>query len=143
MMSLLSLLFDQYANLNPGSGYWLLDDETETYCHACVVKIAAGREFSGYGCAAEQDGCLHCDKCGKLLDYVLTDHGALEELSHFKTVRFRRDKPLDRDTAYHLARLIAARDHDMDVVLIAAKAIRCMKRIPTSTLPPADRGPAA
>lgn len=138
-MSLLAHLFDQYANLHPSAGYWLMDNEHETFCQRCVEKIAKGREYTGYGCAAEQDGCLHCDRCGVTLDYVLTDHGALEELSHFKTVKFRRGKSLDRQTAYHLARLIAARDHDMDVIRIAAKAIRCMKRIPASSVSSQDR----
>lgn len=130
-MTLLSLLFDKYANLNPDAGCWVDDDDAGTYCPGCAKKIAKGRPISSYGCAAEQDGCLHCDKCGKLLDYVLTDHGALEELQHFKSVKFRRIKRLDRETAYHLARLIAAREHDMDVILIAARAIRCMSRIPS------------
>lgn len=129
-MSLLSFLFDKYANLSPEPGYWLEEECDETYCLRCIKKIAAGRLYSGYGCAAEQDGCLHCSECGKLLDYVLTDHGALEELHHFKTVKFRPNKPLDRETAYHLARLIAARDNDLDVIHVAARAIRCMKRIP-------------
>lgn len=130
-MSLLSLLFDQYADLEPGPGCWVDDDDAETYCLGCAKKIADGRPISSYGCAAEQDGCLHCHKCGKLLDYVLTNYGAEEELHHFKTMKFRRDKPLDRQTAYHLARLIAAKENDMDVIRVAARAIRCMKRIPT------------
>lgn len=138
-MSLLSLLFDQYANLHPSAGYWLLDNEHETFCQRCVEKIAKGREYTGYGCAAEQDGCLHCDKCGELLDYTLTDHGAAEELAHFQTMAFRRNKSLDRNMAYHLARLIAAREHDMDVVRIAARAIRCMSRIPTFAPPTSNR----
>jgi hypothetical protein len=133
-MSLLSLLFDRYANISPGPAYWLEEDECEEYCLRCIKKIAAGRLYSGYGCAAEQDGCLHCHKCGNLLDYVLTDHGALEELHHFKTVKFRPGKPLDRETAYHLARLIAAKEDDPDVIHIAARAIRCMKRIPSFSL---------
>lgn len=131
-MTPLSLLFDRYANLSPQPGYWLEDDNcSETYCLRCIKKIAKGRPYSGYGCAAEQDGCLHCHECGELLDYVLTEHGALEELNHFKNIKFRKDKPLDRKTAYHLARLIAAKDNDMDVIRVAARAIRCMKRIPS------------
>lgn len=129
-MSVLSMLFDQYANLDPGQGYWLDDAEHETLCLRCVKKIANGRSYSGYGCAAEQDHCLHCEKCGALLDYVLTNYGAEAELEHFSKVRFLRNKPLDRVTAYHLARLIAAKDNDMDVIRIAAKAIRCMSKIP-------------
>jgi len=133
-MSLLAHLFDQYANLDPEPGYWIMDDEAETYCLRCVTVVAKGREIDGYGGPSEQDHCLHCHKCGKLLDYTLSNYGAREELAHFRTVKFRRDKPLDRDTAYHLARLIAAHE-DMEVIRIAAKAIRCMKRLPASPLP--------
>lgn len=129
-MSLLGLLFDEYADLDPEPGYWLDEGVGETYCRRCIEKLAKGREFSGYGGAAEQDSCLHCHKCGKILDYTLTDHGALEELNHFKGVKFRAGKSLDRETAFHLARLIWAKDNDMEVVRIAARAIRCMKRIP-------------
>jgi hypothetical protein len=133
-MSMLAYLFDEYAALVPENGYWIDFEDGgngETYCLRCVKKKDSGKEkYSGYGCAAEQDGCLHCSECGKLLDYVLTDHGAEEELHHFKSVKFRRNKPLDRETAYHLARLIAAKPNDIDVIRIAARAIRCMKRIP-------------
>lgn len=134
-MSLLALLFEDYAAITPGAAYWVDEDEAdgETYCLRCVKAKAAGRRYSSYGCAPEQDGCLHCAKCGTTLDYVLTEHGAEAELAHFKTVKFRRDKPLDRDTAYHLARLIAAKEDSMDVVRIAAKAIRCMTRIPSGS----------
>ena len=133
-MSLLALLFDEYANLQPEPGYWLDEDEGETYCLRCVKQIANGRSFSGYGCAPEQDSCLHCHKCGKLLDYVLTNHGADEELNHFRTMRFRRDKPLGRETAFHIARMVWAKDNDMDVIRVAARAIRCMKRIPKAVM---------
>ncbi len=143
-MSLLSLLFDEYAALDPEPGYWIeIEDggNGETYCLRCVKEKDAGRDkYSGYGCGAEQDGCLHCAKCGQLLDYVLTDYGALEELAHFKTVKFRRDKPLDRETAFYIARLLEAKGNDMEVIRIAARAIRCMKRIPPGTAPSATKG---
>lgn len=133
-MSALACLFDRYANLDPEPAYWLeIEDggDGQDYCLKCVKKKLPGSEqYSGYGGPAEQDGCMHCSQCGKLLDYTLTDHGAEEELNHFRTVKFRRNKPLDRDTAYHLARLIAAKESDPEVILVAARAIRCMKRIP-------------
>lgn len=135
-MSALALLFDQYARLWPDSGCWLDHEDGgdgETYCRRCIKKKDAGRDaYQVIGAGYESDGCLHCSACGKLLDYVLTDCGAEEELAHFRTVKFRRNKPLDRETAFHLARLIAAKEDDMDVILIAARAIRCMKRLPTA-----------
>ena len=133
-MNLLSLLFDEYAALTPEPSCWLdFEDggDGNSHCLRCIKKLDAGRDkYSCAGGSTEEDGCLHCGTCGKILDYTLTDDGAASELSHFKTVKFRRDKPLDRNTAYHLARLIAAKDDDMEVIRIAARAIRCMKGIP-------------
>jgi hypothetical protein len=135
-VSPLVLLFEQYADIHPEPGYWFETEDGgdgDDYCLKCVKEKDAGRgKYSGYGCSSEHDGCLHCSKCGKLLDYVLTDYGAEEELNHFRAVKFRRNKPLDRETAYHLARLIAAKEGDLEVIWIAARAIRCMKRIPAA-----------
>lgn len=135
-MSLLAMLFDEYAALDPGPGYWINNDDTRVpegdYCRSCALEkneTIAG-DLCTYGSASEQDGCLHCHKCGKLLSYVLTDHGANAELDHFKTKTFRKNKHLDRETAFHLARLIEAKPNDLNVVRIAARAIRCMRRIP-------------
>ncbi len=134
-MSMLALLFDQYADLRPEDPCYLeIEDggDGAYYCIKCL-KAKFPESERRYGCAggAEHDGCVHCVECGKLLDYVLTDAGASEELAHFATVKFRRNKPLDRNTAFHLARLIAAKENDLDVIRIAARAIRCMKRIPS------------
>ncbi len=136
MASLLALLFDEYAALNPEPGWWLDFEDGgagHVCCLRCIKKRDAGREkYSGCGSSSEEDGCLHCGDCGKLLDYTLTDYGAESELEHFRKVKFRRSKPLDRETAYHLARLIAAKEDDMDVIRIAARAIRCMRHIPAA-----------
>lgn len=133
-MSLLAILFDEYAALNPEPEYWLdFEDggDGNGHCLRCIKKLDAGRnKYTGSGGSTEEDGCLHCGTCGKILDYTLTDHGALEELAHFMTVKFRRNKPLDRNTAYHLARLIEAKENDMDVIRIAARAIRSMRNVP-------------
>lgn len=137
-MSALALLFDEYAGPTPDGAYWIEDDDTgEDYCrkHALEKIAKAGRGELCGGYCRENDSCCHCTVCGKLLDYTLTDHGADAELAHFKMVKFRRNKPLDRDTAYHLARLIAAKENDMDVIRIAARAIRSMRRVPAALLP--------
>lgn len=137
-MNALSLLFDQYAALSPEMGYWLdFEDGGDggTHCLKCIKKLDAGCDkYTGYGGAPEQDGCLHCGTCGKLLDYTLTDYGANSELDHFKDVKFRRNKPLDRITAYEIARMLAAKGDDLDAVHVAARAIRCMKKLPTLKL---------
>lgn len=131
-MSTLALLFDKYANLSPEGPYWPFDDDTgEDYCrkHAIEKAKAAGHDKIDGGYAREADGCCHCATCGKLLDYSLTDAGQAAELAHFQTVTFRRSKPLDRETAYHIARMLWGR-HDMEAIKVAARAIRCMRRVP-------------
>jgi len=134
-MNALSYLFDRYADLQPEDPHWICDgvgDEAEDYCRRCALaKIAAdGKGELNMSIAPETDSCLHCTKCGKLLDYTLTNSGADSEIDHFRSVKFRRNKPLDRDTAYHLARMLAAKDGDHEATVIAARAIRCMKSIP-------------
>jgi hypothetical protein len=128
----LDLLFDEYAALDPEGPYWpAVADTSEDFCRAhAQVKAGPSGEIDG-GYSRETDGCCHCATCGRLLAYTLTDAGAASELAHFKTVRFQRDRPLDRTTAYHLSRLIAAMPHDMEVTRIAARAIRCMRSVPT------------
>jgi hypothetical protein len=135
-MSALGMLFDKYADLSPEDPHWICDgvgDEGSDFCRKCALaKIKAdGKGQLSMSVAPESDSCLHCSVCGKLLDYTLTGSGADAELAHFRSVKFRRDKPLDRDTAYHLARMLWGKDGDLEAVTIAARAIRCMKKIPT------------
>lgn len=132
--TLLSRLFDEYANLSPEGPYWVEGDDGDDgydYCrkHALEKIEKAGGHLSG-GYSRENDSCCHCATCGVLLDYSLTDHGQQSELEHFKTIKFRRNKTLDRQTAYHLARMLYGMDDDMDALRVAARAIRCMKSIP-------------
>lgn len=130
-MTDLSYLFDRYAELYPEPPYWPANDDIgEHYCRKHALEKAGREGEIDGGVVRETDTCCHCRTCGKLLDYTLTDAGADQELAHFRTVKFRRDKPLDRETAYHLARLCAAKD-DLETIFIAAKAIWCMRAIPT------------
>jgi hypothetical protein len=134
-MSMLAHFFDLYANLSPEGPCWPFDDDTgENYCreHALAKAREAGHDKIDGGYAHEADGCVHCATCGKLLDYSLTDHGQESELAHFVTVKFRRNKPLDRETAYHLARMLWGKDNDLQAIRVAASAIRCMKRLPAA-----------
>lgn len=134
-MNALSLLFDLYAALDPEPPCWLdFEDggDGRSHCLRCIKKLDKGQDKYTVGSpGAEEDTCLHCGTCGKILDYTLTDAGAEHELEHFRAVKFRRNRPLDRDTAYHLARLCAAKNDDVETTFIAARAIRCMKSIPT------------
>ena len=133
-MNALSLLFDRYADLRPEGACWLdFEDggDGNNHCSRCIKKLdPEGKHYTQDTGSRESDRCVHCGTCGKLLDYTLTDSGADSELEHFRHVRFRRDKQLDRDTAYHLARLLDAKGNDCEAIMIAARAIRCMKSIP-------------
>lgn len=77
---------------SPPNEYWLFGDseidEAEGYCFDCV-RIRLYEEMyhaKGYTHAyptGESDGVKACDRCGLLLDYVLTEHGVIEEMGHF------------------------------------------------------------
>lgn len=107
--------------------YWLSGGGTEatyTYCLPCakaVAKAHPGAEIDG-GWSGESDSCVHCEKCGCLLEYTLTDNGAAYEIEHFSSIRFRR--PLTRDDAYHIARMLAAAPDDPDAIKIGKRAMR-------------------
>ena len=136
----LQLRLDQYAQLDPPYPCWLSGeadvcwigsekpprtaDNGLNYCLQCAEKrLAAGEgEFidGGYG-AMEEDTPCHCEDCGALLDYTLTDYGVDYELEHFNTVRFRGD--LSRDDAFAIARMIGA-NPTQEVVRLARRALR-------------------
>lgn len=133
-MAALSALFDRYAAINPPPPYWLSEDDGADYCRKHAEKKAAeiGCEVDG-GYHREMDSCCHCAVCGKLLDYTLTGHGQDAEIDHFRNIKFRRGRPLDKVTAYHLARAFYGKDDDLEAVEIAARAIRCMRSVPKLT----------
>lgn len=90
--------------------YWLMEDTGASYCLDCIKKKKPdfdfhrdyGDFFDG-GFDQEEDGCSHCEDCGKLLEYSLTDYGVDEELEHF----LDRD-PFDwndPDDCFHIARI--------------------------------------
>lgn len=116
--------------------HWLTGGGSEpscTYCYSCAVKAAAahpGSEIDG-GWPGEEDGCLHCDTCGCLIEYSLTDYGASSEIDHFRSARFRTS--LSRIDAYHLARMIEAAPNSPDAKRIVKRAARW---IPDATLTP-------
>lgn len=86
--------------------YWRDDDDGE-YCRECFGKLFPTDDWGdGWGGGAynsEQDCCVHCETCGKLLSYVLTDYGAEEELNHFEDNEWDWDAP---DDCYHIARML-------------------------------------
>ena len=122
------MTLDAYAAV-PDAPYWLerSNKSSETFCYGCAQKELAKYPDAllGGGYGGEEDGCLHCETCGALLDYTLTNYGADSEIVHFRTVRFR--SPLSREEAYHVARMLAGAEDDPEAIRIAARAV---KKIP-------------
>src|SRR3990167_1206356 len=61
-------------------------DEAMSLCWDCIHELfpeAQSGEHFGGGYCMEEDSYEHCEKCGKLLDYTLTDYGVSSELEHF------------------------------------------------------------
>ena len=93
---------------NAQRGYWLEDDagawiDSVDYCKACATKEKADRvdvHVCGPMQFEEADSCRHCEKCGTLLDYRLTEYGVREEAEHFITNGICY--PLTPVEAYHL-----------------------------------------
>ena len=87
-MSQLSLLFDEYANLTPEPACWLdFEDggDGNSHCLRCIKKLDAGKDRFTCSCGgSEEDGCLHCGTCGKILDYTLTDYRSSRNKVHEK-----------------------------------------------------------
>lgn len=55
--------------------------------------------------ATEDDGCRHCETCGALLDYTLTNYGVENELDHFSDADSVWDWN-DADACFELSRVI-------------------------------------
>lgn len=126
----LVLTLDRYAaSVEPPPPWWLSGGDADpsiVYCRGCVEKAVAQNpdaEIDG-GFTCEEDGCQHCETCGRLLSYTLTDYGAREEIDHYSRVRFR--KPLNKGDAYHVARMLAAAEDDKHAVAIARRAVRAI-----------------
>lgn len=100
------------------------DDEGLSWCRKCAEKRIAELRAEkpskdicldgGYDWPTS-DGCAHCEDCGALLVYVLTDYGAQSELAHFEENGIG-EAPLDPETAFHIQAMVNAfeysRDHD-------------------------------
>lgn len=102
---------DQAAAL---SHHWIggSDNEGLSYCQKCALEKIAGlsaewlisdKEFflDGGWEAHEADSCVHCDICGALLEYTLTDYGVNAELDHYSR-HMKRKGHLLPEEAYHI-----------------------------------------
>lgn len=126
-------VLDAYADMSPKNPCWLDGDDANaglSYCRDCAEKAVAagdGDSVDGGWDWQKSDGCVHCETCGALLGYVLTEYGVEEELDHFS-----QDKsittPLSKDVAFHVARVLEAAPEDSRAIAVASKAVEIIKQ---------------
>lgn len=101
-------------------------DQGPSYCFDCATKkVEAGdAEFVDGGWQQEDDTCRHCEDCGRLLEYSLTNEGVESELEHFTGARF--DRVIGPELAYHLARVLEQHEYHPAVLKILPKVGRAL-----------------
>lgn len=118
---------EDFANLEPPYQRWLGGDNADagpSYCKPCAEKaVAAGKgEFVDGGFpGAEDDTCQHCETCGCLLHYSLTDYGVASELEHFS--EHPPEAPVGKEEAYHIVRVLVAAPDNSEAVQLAERTL--------------------
>lgn len=128
---------------NPPTEYFIeTPDRTcgESYCPKCidaalrteVEKYPSGADVYKACGSGENDNGLHCDECGCLLAYSLTDYGASDELDHFTKARGWSRKGLSPEVAFELCamlRVVAYRPEDIPAAIrVGRRAVAAMER---------------
>ncbi len=113
--SFVELLRKKAKGISPPNPWWIAggDDEATDYCRPCAEKaLVAAKDgltseeaenltLAG-GYVGEEDSRAHCESCGKLLDYTLTNYGVDSELDHFEREGIRNDP----EEAYLILRIL-------------------------------------
>jgi hypothetical protein len=108
---ILSML-DKKASF-PERPFWLLGHageyaDRDAMCFDCIKELLPNREYGeNYdgGFACEEDDAQHCERCGKLLEYTLTDYGVDYEIEGFLESLADAEDLANLDTCYELARI--------------------------------------
>lgn len=121
----LAVLHQHASQLDVPFPHWLggeAVDQGPSYCRACAdAKVAAGEaEYVDGGWQQDDDGCCHCDVCGRLLEYNLTDYGASSEIEHYQASP--PSAPLSPEDAFHIAKMLVHDESNADAVAIAVVA---------------------
>ena len=105
-------------------------DQGPSYCRDCAQKkVNSGEaEFVDGGWSQDSDTCVHCEDCGKLLDYALTEYGVAYELEHFQSSQ--PAVPMSAEDAYHLARLFDGAPDDPAVIAVVTSILQAQEPRP-------------
>ena len=117
-------MLESYAGFDPDPPYWFYGSRIDYegfYCWTCAeiavfCGLAEGVD-GGWSGQSESDTCMHCVGCDDPLYYWLSEYGVEYELGHFQ--RYTSIRPLSRETAFHIARLVESAK-DLDVALHSA-----------------------
>lgn len=102
-------------------------DQGPSYCRSCAeAEVAAGRaEYVDGGWQQENDGCCHCETCGRLLDYTLTEYGASEEIDHYMGTELAG--PISPEDAFHIAKMLEQDETNPQALSIGIQAAELIK----------------
>ncbi|SEQ26331.1 hypothetical protein SAMN03159444_01362 [Pseudomonas sp. NFACC02] len=130
----LLILTKHASGLNVPYPHWIGGngvDQGPSYCRPCAdAKVAAGEaEYVDGGWQQENDGCCHCETCGCLLEYTLTEYGAAEEIDHYLTTEL--SAPVSTEEAFHIAKMLEHDETNADAITIAIKAAELIKSAAT------------
>lgn len=102
-------------------------DQGPSYCRSCAeAEVAAGRaEYVDGGWQQENDGCCHCETCGRLLEYTLTEYGASEELDHYLSGGLAGQ--VSPEDAFHIAKMLEHDETNAQALSIAIQAAELIK----------------
>ena len=110
--------------------HWIGGDDADqgpSYCRSCAeAEVAAGRaEYVDGGWQQENDGCCHCETCGRLLEYTLTEYGASEEIDHYSGAELMG--PISPEDAFHIAKMLEHDESNHQALSIAIQAVDLIK----------------
>ena len=116
---------DQFSGIEAAPICWLVhngNEGHENYCRSCAETMAGDGDVVVGETPSECDSCYHCDKCGRVLDYSLTEHGVLSELDHFH--QYPPTAPLKNGDAFHIARILEAVPDNPEAQRLAESAVQ-------------------
>lgn len=118
-------VLERYSDIEPAPLCWLGGrdaDQGPSFCPDCAEKrvLSGQAEFVDGGWSSGEDHCVHCEDCGRELDYNLTAEGVSQEVCNFAHRRLRA--PLNKHAAFHIARVLFAAPNDPDVKRLAVRA---------------------